>query len=293
MKPKYAILLLLLTSFIWGLSFVAQSTAADSIGPFTFNALRFFIGTIVLIPFIIKPLKSEFSDKEYLKKLFKSGLICGTFLSFASFVQQAGINAGTDSGKAGFITSLYILFVPIISLFFKKKVSLKIWICVAIGLVGAYLLSIDPNSTNESRLGDSLVLLSALIFALHITAIDRFAKGVNGIELSALQYLVAGIICLFGMIIFEPVQVSSIKEATFSILYAGIFSCGIAYTLQIIGQRYVDATPATLALSLESVFAAFSGAVILGERMNGREIAGALLLFSAVIISEINVKKKA
>lgn len=293
MKSKYAILLLLLTSFIWGLSFVAQSTAADSIGPFTFNALRFFIGTIVLIPFIIKPLKSEFSDKEYLKKLFKSGLICGTFLSFASFVQQAGINAGTDSGKAGFITSLYILFVPIISLFFRKKVSLKIWICVAIGLVGAYLLSIDPNSTNESRLGDGLVLLSALIFALHITAIDKFAKGVNGIELSALQYLVAGIICLFGMIIFEPVQVSSIKEATFCILYAGIFSCGIAYTLQIIGQRYVDATPATLALSLESVFAAFGGAVILGERMNGREIAGALLLFSAVIISEINVKKKA
>lgn len=263
MKSKYAILLLLLTSFIWGLSFVAQSTAADSIGPFTFNALRFFIGTIVLIPFIIKPLKSEFSDKEYLKKLFKSGLICGTFLSFASFVQQAGINAGTDSGKAGFITSLYILFVPIISLFFRKKVSLKIWICVAIGLVGAYLLSIDPNSTNESRLGDGLVLLSALIFALHITAIDKFAKGVNGIELSALQYLVAGIICLFGMIIFEPVQVSSIKEATFSILYAGIFSCGIAYTFQIIGQRYVDATPATLALSLESVFAAFGGAVIL------------------------------
>lgn len=293
MKSKYAILLLLLTSFIWGLSFVAQSTAADSIGPFTFNALRFFIGTIVLIPFIIKPLKSEFSDKEYLKKLFKSGLICGTFLSFASFVQQAGINAGTDSGKAGFITSLYILFVPIISLFFRKKVSLKIWICVAIGLVGAYLLSIDPNSTNESRLGDGLVLLSALIFALHITAIDKFAKGVNGIELAALQYLVAGIICLFGMIIFEPVQVSSIKEATFSILYAGIFSCGIAYTFQIIGQRYVDATPATLALSLESVFAAFGGAVILGERMNGREIAGALLLFSAVIISEINVKKKA
>ncbi len=292
MKQKYAIFLLLLTSLIWGLAFVAQSSAADSIGPFTFNSLRFFIGAIVLSPFAIRSIMKKKNDRDYIKSLLKAGLICGTFLALASYLQQAGINEGTDSGKAGFITSLYILFVPILALFSKKKVSMKIWICVAIGIIGAYFLSINGKSTSN-LFGEFLILLCAVVFALHITAIDKFAKGVDGVELSFMQYLVAGIICLIGMVAAESPAISAIRTASISILYAGIFSCGVAYTLQIIGQKYVDATPATLAMSLESVFAAIGGALILGERMSPREIFGCALLFSAVIISQVNFKKKA
>ncbi len=292
MKQKYAIFLLLLTSLIWGLAFVAQSTAADSIGPFTFNSLRFFIGAIVLSPIAIKSVMKKRNDSAYIKSLLKAGLICGTFLALASYLQQAGINEGTDSGKAGFITSLYILFVPILALFSKKKVSLKIWICVAIGIIGAYFLSINGNSSS-SLFGEFLILLCAIVFALHITAIDKFAKGVNGVELSFMQYLVAGFLCLIGMCSVEAPSIDAIRAASISILYAGIFSCGVAYTLQIIGQKYVDATPATLAMSLESVFAAIGGAIILGERMTPREIFGCTLLFSAVIISQVNFRKKA
>ena len=291
MKQKYAIILLLITSLIWGFAFVAQSAASDTIGAFTFNGLRFIIGSAVLAPIAIFTLKKNHKGKEYKYELVRASIICGILLASASMFQQTGIEQGASSGKAGFITSLYILFVPVLSLLQGNKISRKTWICVAAGILGAYLISASGNSYEGQLKGELLVLVSAFLFALHIIAIERLGKGLNGIELSFGQYITAGIICSAAMLIVERPELSAIAPAWISILYAGAFSCGVAYTLQVIGQKYVAATPATLALSLESVWALIGGTLMLKERMSASEICGCIILFSAVIASQINIKK--
>ncbi len=287
MKKKHAIMLLLLTSLIWGLAFVAQSAAADDIGSFTFNGIRFLIGAMVLLPIAVKSLRKSISDHQYLRNLLIGSLVCGVFLSAASMLQQQGIKEGTGSGKAGFITSLYMLFVPLLSMLNGKRISRRTWLCILAGVLGAYLLSADESGKAAIK-GDMLVLASALLFAMHILSVERFGRKLNGIELSCGQYAIAGIICSAGMILFEPPDISSILSAWTGILYAGIFSCGVAYTLQVIAQKHVDAAPATLALSLESVWALIGGALILGERMSAEEITGCIILFCAVVISQLS-----
>ncbi len=288
MKERNALLLLLLTSFIWGLSFVAQSVSSDLVGPFTFNGIRMLIGALVLIPFSLKRLAGR--DGAYLSKLLKSGVVCGLFLAAASMTQQIGV-AGSTAGKAGFITSIYIIIVPILSLFFHQRVGGKIWLCAAIAIAGMYLLCLDSSSFRLSK-GDAYLFACSVLFAFHIMAIDHYSKDLEGIDLSMVQFFTAAVVCLMGMLLFEDPDIGALEKSWIPIFYAGAFSCGIAYTLQTVGQKYVKPTPATLALSLESVWAAVGGAVILAERMSAREIAGCILVFSAVLLSQIRIEKK-
>lgn len=289
MKERNAILVLLLASFIWGFAFVAQSKAADAIGPLTYNGIRMLIGAFTLLPLAYGTLKEHIEDKSYMRKLLMGGLLCGLCLGVASVLQQSGI-AYTTAGKAGFITSLYILFVPIFSLLLGKRSTKRIWLCVLFGLLGAYMLSISDGFAVSK--GDFLIFLCAIVFAIHILIIDHFGKDVNGVELSLMQFLIAGLCCFVLMFIVEKPDFTAVRSAIVPILYSGVMSCGVAYTLQIIGQKYVKPAPATLALSLESVWAAVGGALLLSERMSTREAFGCIILFSSVIIAQIPEKTK-
>lgn len=285
MKQRNALALLLLTSFIWGLSFVAQSVSADNIGPFTFNGIRMLIGALVLLPMSYKRIRKAGAEER--KGLVKVGLVCGILLATASMAQQYGVINST-AGKAGFITSLYIIIVPFLSVVLKKKVGKKIWVSALIALAGMYMLCMKEGFSLSK--GDAYLVICAFLFALHIMAIDMLARDYDGVSVSMLQFLFSGILCSIGMIAFESPRPESIAAAWLPIIYAGVFSCGIAYTLQVIGQKYVQPTLATLALSLESVWAAVGGAVILSERMSVREAAGCLLVFSAVLLAQVPVE---
>lgn len=287
MKERNAMLLMALASFLWGITFVFQSEAASVIGPLMYNGLRFILGFVVLLPFTIKILKRHKDDKDYMNQLIKGGLATGFFIASASFTQQAGI-AYTTVGKAGFLTSLYTLFVPVFSIFKGKKVSKRLWLCVLIGVVGAFLMSMNAQSGISK--GDLLMFACAILFAFQIMTIDSYGSKLEGIDLSAFQFLFGGIMSLICGLFFEPFEFSMVKNAIVPILYAGIFSCGVAYTLQIIGQKYVQPTKATLVLSLENAWAAIGGVVILHETMSLKEFLGCLMLFAAVIVSQLPQK---
>lgn len=288
-------IMLLITSLIWGTAFVAQSEGMNYVEPFTYNALRTLLGGIVLIPVIMLfrfldrkngKEKSEFS----LKNTIVGGMCCGAALFIASSFQQAGI-AHTTAGKAGFVTALYIVIVPIIGIFLHRKMPLKMWLFVAVALVGFRLLCIKENF--GISVGDLLVFCGAIVFAVHITVIDHFnEKGTDGVLMSCIQFFTAGLLMLICMFIFEKPVVANIVDAGGTILYAGIMSCGVAYTLQILGQRHTEPTLATLLMSLESVFAALSGWLILGEKLNMKEFFGCVLIFAAVILAQVAVTDK-
>ncbi len=288
MRERNAVLLLLLTSFIWGLSFVAQSVSTESIGAFTFNGIRMVLGAIVLIPVAFKTLKIHVKDKEYMKRTIKGGLLMGLFLAAASMTQQIGIET-TDAGKAAFITSLYMIIVPFISRIFGKKIEKKIWVCALIALAGMYMLCLS-GGMSISR-GDLYLFACAILFSCHILVIEKVSKDSDGVELSMFQFFFGGLMCLIGMLIFERPDLSSIKEASLPLAYAGFLSCGVAYTLQTVAQKYVQASKATLALSLESVWAAIGGALILSERLSLNELIGCLLVFLAVLLAQIDIRR--
>lgn len=287
MKERNAVLLLLLTSFIWGLSFVAQSVSTESIGAFTFNGIRMVLGAIVLIPVAFKTLKIHAKDKAYRKRTIKGGLLMGLFLAAASMTQQIGIET-TDAGKAAFITSLYMIIVPFISRIFGKKIEKKIWVCALIALAGMYMLCLS-GGMSISR-GDLYLFACAILFSCHILVIEKVSKDSDGVELSMFQFFFGGLMCLIGMLIFERPDLSSIKEAALPLAYAGFLSCGVAYTLQTVAQKYVQASKATLALSLESVWAAIGGALILSERLSLNELIGCALVFLAVLLAQIDIR---
>ncbi len=287
MNSFQASLILLLTALIWGLAFVAQSEASSLIGPLCYNGLRMLLGFLVLLPLFLSSIKKM--KREQKKALLKDGVICGLLLFLASFFQQKGIEF-TTAGKAGFITSLYILFVPVISFFLGRKSPIRIWLCVISGLVGAFLLSFDTSG--RINRGDVLVFISSLLFALHVLFIDKKGKKYSGVELSAVQFLTAGSCALLLSLIFEENTTAAIGSSIVPVLYGGIGSCGIAYTLQIIGQKYTDATRATLILSLESVFSALGGALLLSETMSVRQITGCSILFLSVLAAELPEKAK-
>ena len=282
--------MLLITSLIWGTSFVAQSDGMNYIEPFTYNSMRTLLGGFVLIPVILLfrflDKRSGKEKKTYsLKNTLVGGICCGVILFIASSFQQAGI-AQTTAGKAGFVTALYIVIVPLIGIFFHRKMPLRMWLFIAAALAGFWLLCISDNFSISG--GDLLVFFGALFFALHITVIDYFnGKGTDGILMSCIQFFTAGLLMLICMFIFEKPVIDNIIQARVSILYAGIMSCGVAYTLQILGQRHTSPTLATLLMSLESVFAALSGWLILGENLSIKELLGCILIFSAVILAQL------
>lgn len=283
-------IMLLITSIIWGTAFVAQSEGMNYVEPFTYNAMRTLLGGVVLIPVMIL---FRFSDKRNgkkksscsLKNTVIGGICCGVALFIASSFQQAGI-AQTTAGKAGFVTALYIVIVPMIGIFLHKKMPLRMWLFIAIALAGFRLLCIKQDIGISS--GDLLVFFGAIFFAVHITVIDYFnQKNTDGVLMSCIQFFTAGLLMLICMFIFEKPTIPNIMGAGGTILYAGILSCGVAYTLQILGQKHTNPTLATMLMSLESVFAALSGWLILGEKLSIKEFIGCILIFAAVILAQL------
>lgn len=297
-KKMKSNILLLLTAFIWGSAFVAQKSGMDYIEPFTYNGIRTFIGGLVLIPVIIFFTKKNNRQNGTEEKVFDfekdkiaiiGGICCGLALFVASSLQQFGVSY-TTAGKAGFITTLYVVFVPILSLLLRKKVRPIMWVCVALGAVGLYLLCMTDASFSL-QFGDMLVLLCAVAFAVHILVIDHFSPKADGVKISCVQFLVSGVLGIICMFIFETPDIGNILACWLPILYAGVLSCGVAYTLQVVAQADADPTAASLILCLESVFAVISGAILLHESMSPRELMGCAVIFAAVIISNLPEKK--
>lgn len=289
-------LLLLLTAAIWGVAFVAQSVGMDYVGPFTFNAVRCIIGAIVLLPVIWffnrkkQPKESsEQGQKTDRKTLLLGGISCGIALCLASNFQQLGIQY-TTVGKAGFITACYIVIVPILGIFLKKKCSPFVWVAVGMALIGLYLLCITDGFSIGK--GDLLVLICAFLFSFHILIIDYFSPKADGVKMSCIQFLVCGILSGIPALLLENPQISSILAAWMPVLYAGIFSCGVAYTLQIIGQKNMNPTIASLILSLESCISVLAGWIILGQSLSAREILGCVIMFCAIILAQLPQKEK-
>lgn len=302
---------LFLTAMIWGAAFVAQSVSMDYIGPFTFICLRSVIGGLFLIPVIIvldgirKKSQNESADvvnsenilhieteeKQRLswknKQLIEGGIVCGIFLFFANCFQQTGIQY-TTVGKAGFITTFYIIIVPLIGLFFKKYCGILTWIGVVIALAGLYFLCITQKLTIQR--GDALILCCSVLYAGQILAIDHYNPFVDGVKMSCIQFLVCGILSGIPALIFESPDLAGIFATKIPVLYAGVMSCGVAYTLQIVGQKNMNPTVASLILSLESCISVIAGWLILGQNLSSREIFGCVLMFGAIILAQLPQK---
>lgn len=294
MKKLRGNLLLTITAMIWGSAFVAQSIGGDSLGAFTFNAARSLIAAVFLIPciFVIKKIEKDPVKKQIKidKPLIISGVCCGVALCVASAFQQIGISK-TTVGKAGFITAMYIIIVPLLSRFFGKKIQPIIWLAVAISAVGLYLLCMNEGFSISE--GDFYILLCAVCFAVHILIIDYFSDKTDGVIMSCIQFFTVGVLSLVIALIFEQPRLSDIVPAILPILYTGVFSSGVAYTLQIVAQKDVNPTAASLLMSLESVFAVISGWLFLHEDLSLKEFFGCVLVFAAIIIAQIPDMKSA
>ncbi|MGL4484748.1 MAG: DMT family transporter [Anaerovoracaceae bacterium] len=294
--------MLFTTALIWGSAFVAQRAGMEFIGPYTFTALRYLIGTLVLIPVVLildSIAKKKFiasgapemtvSEKTAAKKiLITGGLATGVVLFIATILQQVGL-VGTSAGKTAFITTLYIVIVPIIGLFMGKKVRPLLWLCVLLGAAGLFLLCIKTGEGFSIQTSDLMVLLCAFGYAAHIIVVDIFAPKTDAVKMSLIQFVV---VCVLAFILtfafeFDTLSLNAIKDSWFSIFYAGAFSCGIAFTFQLVAQKDVPPTIASLLLSLESVFAVMFGAWLLGEQLTGREIWGCVIMFTAIILAQL------
>lgn len=280
----------LIAAFFWGVTFVAQDFAAEHVGPFTFQCVRSFIAAAVLFPaaFVkdkilvhrgIEPKKSS------VRRLIAGGIICGAILTAACVLQQAGIgNSASSPGKDAFISALYMVFVPVFALILGRRSPFPVYLCTGAALFGLWLLCMGQT---ELGVGDIQVIACALVFAVHILAVDQVAPYVDGVRLSAVQFLTSGVLSGVFMLVFETPTWAGIFAAALPLLFAGILSNGVAYTLQIIGQQRTAPTLASLVLSLESVFAVLAGMVILKEYPTGREIAGMLVIFAAIVCSQL------
>lgn len=283
--------LLFLAAFIWGVAFVAQSVGMDYMGPFTFNGARFLMGSMVLLPLVIYRRKGKSKEPQKFgsrKDTLTGGICCGLALCSAALFQQFGI-VYTTVGKAGFITTLYIIIVPIMGIFLKKRVPGKVWIAAVLAAAGMYLLCMS-ESLRLSR-GDTYVFVCAILFSIHILVIDHFSPKADGVELSCLQFLTAGIIGSVLALIFEHPTLSNFVGGIIPLAYAGIMSSGVAYTLQVVGQKDLDPTVASLILSLESVVSMLAGWVILKQALSPRELFGCVLVFAAVILAQLPEKE--
>ena len=291
-------------AFFWGTTFAAQSIGADYVGAYTYLAGRSWIAVVILTPVIMaidhinivhNGASRAPKTKDERRFLIRASLICGTFLFIASWAQQYGL-AYTSTAKSSFLTALYVVLVPVCSIFLKKKPPVKIWFCVAVSVVGMILLCLGKSLLNGEPLsiekGDIYELLCALFFTIQVLNVDYFAPKLDGVRLSRLQFLVVAIESTVFAILFESgTGLDAVKAALPAILYAGVFSSGVAYTLQIIGQVGVNPTIATLVMSLESVIGSISGWIVLGEIMQPVEIFGGALMFAAIVISQVPFEK--
>ena len=291
--------LLLIAAFLWGSAFVAQRHGGV-IGAFTFNMVRSFIGCAALLIGIavrdgIRRARGTYRPMTATqkKRVLLGGVVCGTVLGCASLFQQVGLG-DTSTGNAGFITALYILIVPLLGLFSRKRVGLPVWLCIGVALVGLFLLSVDVENGFSVVPGDALVLVCAFIFSLHILVVDRFSPEVDGVWLSCVQFFTAGIVSLVGLlcigipVLHETPSFAGVVSAAFPLLYTGVLSSGVAYTFQILGQARTPAALASLIMSLESVFALLTAMVIDGEMpQHAREWIGCALMFGAIIAAQL------
>lgn len=287
-------LLLLLTAAIWGFAFVAQSVGMDYVQPFTFTAARSLIGGIVLLPFIfIRAQKAGRTSEEKSaswKQALPGGIICGVLLCIASNLQQIGIQY-TTVGKSGFITAMYIVLVPVLGIFFHKKTGIRVWISVALAVCGLYLLCMTGGSFRLQR-GDLYTLCCALMFSLQILAVDHFAPLADNVMLACIEFFTCGICSILPALLLEHPQMHLLLAAWLPILYAGVCSNGIAYTLQFFAQRGLPPAAASILMSMESVFSLLAGFLILHERLSSRELIGCVLMFSAIILVQLKGKEK-
>lgn len=293
-KTIQGCLTLLVTTVIWGCAFVAQSVGMDHIGPFTFQAVRSFLAVLTLLPVIYLFDLSKKDGLTYIrrwqnKKLWIASSLCGIALFIASGAQQVGL-IDTDAGKAGFLTSMYIVIVPFFGLFFRKKLSPATFLGVVIAVAGLYLLS--GAGTTGIAPGDALMILCAFAFAVQIVLVERLGSNMDGLRLNCIQCLVCSVLSALIVVFTETPTWDSLADCALPLAYAGCLSMGVAYSLQIIGQQKVDSVPASIIMSLESVFAALAGWLLLQERMSQRELLGCGLLFTAVILSQIPSKRK-
>lgn len=284
---------LLLATVIWGSAFVSQSIGMDHIGPFTFQAIRCFLGGVILIPVIaLFDLRRKdgmtFLTRWADPKLWKAGLLCGIPLFLACNLQQIGL-VDTDAGKSGFLTAMYIVIVPVFGIFRRKKLSVMVPVSVAIAVAGLYFLS--GFGVTSIRISDLLTIGCAFMFAIQITCIDIFAPDVDPLRLNTIQTMVCAALSALVMVFTETPTWSGITACTIPLAHTGFLSMGVAYSLQIVGQKHLEPTPAALIMSLESVFAALFGWLLLNERMTAYEVSGCVLVFAAVILSQIPTKK--
>ncbi len=299
-------MMLFTTALIWGTAFVAQKSGMDSMPPVAFNGIRTVIGGIALLPVIYimtqaakrKGTYHEETPQEK-KTLWIGGICCGLALCAAGNIQQIGM-VYTTAGKTGFITALYVILVPLLGLILKQKIRPVFWACVIASAVGLYLLCIPAEGGfGNINKGDLIVLLCSLMFAIHILTIDHFSPKANGVKLSCIQFFVAGGLSCILMFVIDPMlgfslpTWANIQGGWFEILYAGIMSCGVAYTLQVVGQKDVEPTLASMLLCLESVFAVIAGAILLGETMGAREIIGCVIMFAAIMVAQLPSKDPA
>lgn len=293
-------LFLILTALVWGVAFVAQRQGGAAAGPYTFNCIRSFLGAAVLLP-IIPFLDGRTQDRrpktrQDVRKLWTGGVLCGAVLFVASTFQQMGLYYGTTAGKAGFLTACYILLVPVLGILIGKKCRWNVWVSILVAVVGLYFLCLTEGFS--FYISDVLVLLCAACFSVHIIVIDHFSPLVDGVRMSCIQFLICGVLGLVPMIGVEILQapgglqgwaqIFMTWDVWMPILYAGVMSCGVGYTLQIIGQNGINPAIASLLMSLESVFSVLAGMLLLHETMTRREIFGCVLVFAAVLFAQIN-----
>ena len=299
MHKRSHIFMLFLATIFWGTTFVAQRIGADYVGAWTYLALRSWIAVVFLTPVVHA--FDRFHDRrgtdnrrprtaDDRRKLLVAGIAAGTALCAASAAQQIGV-AYTSASKAGFITALYVVLVPVLSMFLGRRPSAHIWACVAVSLAGMYLLCITGGGL-RLQVGDAYELACALLFAVQILLVSHFSTRVDGVRLSRMMFLVVAVLSTALMFLLETPTLKSVLAALPAIAYAGIFSSGIAYTLQILGQADVNPTVASLVMSLESVFSALSGWLVLGERLSPRELLGAGLMFAAIVFAQVEIKPK-
>lgn len=276
-------LLLLLAATIWGVAFVAQSVGMDYVGPYTFLTSRSFLGAVVLLPVIY--IRDNRKIVVPQRQLLIAGICCGICLFVASILQQIGI-VYTTVGKSGFITAMYIVIVPVLGIFMKKRAGIRIWCGVALAVTGLYFLCMTPGSISIQK-GDVLTGVCAVAFSFHILIVDYFAPKLDGVKMSCVQFLTCGILASVGMVLFEQPTIEAVLAAWLPILYAGALSSGVAYTLQIVGQRGLNPTVASLLMSMESVISVIAGFVLLKQALSVREMIGCVIMFCAIVLVQL------
>ncbi|MFR7872088.1 DMT family transporter [Peptoniphilus sp. HMSC062D09] len=289
-KELKASIMLFITSIIWGLAFVAQAQGMEHIGPFTFTAARSLVAIIFLYltyVFFNKTSKSYREQKFDMKRTIRGGVLCGLVFTFGINFQQIGL-VYTTAGKASFLTALYIVFIPIIGLFYGKKINKKLQLCIVLAMIGTYLMSVKGSLS--MNIGDLITIFGSIVFAIHILMLSEFSKDTNAVLVSLIQFAVCGFFSLIAALIFEGIDMSAILKSYLAILYVGILSSGVGFTIQLMALKELDPVVASMISSLESVFGAVFGWLILSQSMSEREIIGAIIIFLATLIAQLPIE---